>query len=888
MPAPTRASMLTQQSAPAENSLIPNRRRGSARHRPPRHPSRPPPSTVVQRPGAPPVRGTADSPIVLDDSSPHCARNTTEERAAASSPRAPPSTPRRSVRNRTHVSSYNELDSPSTSFATFVAHGHVQSQITHKVPASTIGDFPARDITASSPSLVERSSPLDANRPRATAPPRRTLDFSALRTPHISPSHSAVNADIIQTPNRRPIARFSAPKGLTAAGAKSDLADMTPSDGEMRDIETARSSGTLQTGPPTSFSRFANNLSRQPSSFQSLEECLTQQGGSATVSRTPFTSQYSARPGQGPTAAPVQVLPTTSTHHHSTIPAISLHDFDDPDEEIHPSKNTVPMGNRAPHSTPAADGPPITRAPPILSVALERLDVQPSSSGDCMDVVTTVRQIKQESAPDTHESLLEDLEGDRVAIGGEKIAGLGKEGAMAVKVGTASREGANLSANFTNSAFTHNSSDIHNMSKHNKAQLSPIAEEEAEESAKGGELPEELAEASLEDAKAAHQLGSEANDATAKNPATDNFLGSSSNEIGRLRRRSPLNPSVYNPSRRLLGPTTKKPRKGKQDHIGSQTREFNRYLDTIPLPKDFYVREKEYSSPLSSKPGLLEPPTPVVRDECGPKAQDGDSGVHEVKSRAPRPNPNGPHNASLVRNELLGCYTDAIPMSPTALARTRKNKAAQRASGSDRLDTLRTTTGTPPASSSQNVANSRVQGDIRIGGSRALDDSTHDVGFRARGRINRMAEYLAEHGKDLPDNNNTEMANADRQTAEARHRRGSEEIEHSMPRPKRRRLANRGDNQRHEERAHNTDFNPAVNQLPTLDSLRLPTLSSFEPHPHPTEQLPTLASLRLPMPSSSNRRAQSADPRMEISETSTAAASLGPHAMHTPDRGDEH
>ncbi|KAL1633379.1 hypothetical protein SLS58_011130 [Diplodia intermedia] len=613
------------------------------------------------------------------------------------------------------------------------------------------------EITASSPFLLEESSPPDANRAVATPSPRSTSNLFGLRTP---PTNSAASAVLIQGPKRRPTGRAPGPKGLTVAEAERDLAAMMPSREVMKEVEAAR----LVQGPTTA-------------------------------------------PAQAPVAASARA-PTTQRP--STIPVVSIHDSDDSEEEARPSKYPRLVGNRAPHGTPATDpdttsGPQTTKITPILSVALERLVVQSSLNDNHLDSIANARQIKQESSPGTRQVIPEDFQGSRPVIGDGVATILGTDSATPTKVDTASRERANPGAYLTDSAFVDEPSDLHNMPKEED-------EDYHDDFTEKPEVPPD------EEMRAAIETGKD-DDMEAENPVTDRSLADRSDRINRLRPRRSLPAPVYLKRSDAPKKLRKEKCKDEDNGVGQQTRDFNKYLSSIPLPKHFYTRQKEYPKRVLSR---LDRSSTESRSDSGSESQsnfpherqwkeddegemsDRDVSMEELvdkepgfKSSAPPPAPTSPYPESRATYEVHGLPPQATPISPALLARKKKRTAPGRS----------TYVGSPLGSG--------MQSGVHGGGGRTLPFTRNDGSQEKRG-IARLSQYFAEgfnelpDNSELPDNDDIEMVDPDVPKAKKRGRRGANVTESSLPRPKRRQIAGRNDDQHRQQNAYNTTVDSGI------------------------------------------------------------------------------
>ncbi|KAL0261480.1 hypothetical protein SLS55_002910 [Diplodia seriata] len=410
-------------------------------------------------------------------------------------------------------------------------------------------------------------------------------------------------------------------------------------------------------------------------------------------------------------------------------------------------------------------------------------------------------------------------------------------GAMPTKVDTASREGANPGAYLTNSAFVGQPSDVHNMPK----------EEDEDYHDDFTEKPEVPLD---EEMRAAIEAGKD-HDMEAENPATDSSLADRSDRINRLRPRRSLPAPVY--AKQSDAP--KKPRKEKDkdeyNGVGQQTRDFNKYLSSIPLPKHFYTRQKEYPKRVFSR--LDRSPT-EARSDSSPESQsnfpheqrwkeddegemsDRDVSVEELvdeeagfKSAAPPRAPTSPYPESRATYEFHGLPPQATPMSPALLARMKKKTAPGRS----------TYVGSPLGSG--------MQSGVHGGGDRTLPFTCNDGSQEKRG-IARLSQYFAENFNELPDNselpgnNDIEMEDADIPKAKKRRRRGANTTESSLPRPKRRQTAGRSDDQHCQQNAYNATNTtsqqsqvsramPAATTFPSLQSSNIEAVGPF-PSPH--------------------------------------------------------
>ncbi|KAF4546753.1 uncharacterized protein LTHEOB_4061 [Lasiodiplodia theobromae] len=430
------------------------------------------------------------------------------------------------------------------------------------------------------------------------------------------------------------------------------------------------------------------------------------------------------------------------------------------------------------------------RTTPLLSVASERLAEQSPTGNKYLDVLMAAYPIEQEPSSITHNS---------PTIGSVEAANLGRDSATPIAVDPNLQEGADPYTGSIDSAIGDKSSPINSMPRDIRNKVEGIVDEEGKETA---EPPEGIRDASQDDG--------ETGPAEIKYTVANALLVYSSDRLGRLRPRGSLpTPKYTSLSRRPPTSTTSRPPRTPKTPktpleedgnkpVGRQTREFDKYLESIPLRKDFYVKKEDDPKPLSNKAVQLPASEPLLNNDSRGRSQS----VLPGKSQDDEMN-NGKNRIKMeetpesrVRYEVYGRPVQPPPIGPTELYRRRKNDGSQMHSNPTRAAAFGSTTNTPPASSGPAAAGFRAQGESASSYIRTRPFSGRDdEDSQSRRNVNRLAESLLSNDDVFQNNAARAGAMPPPLYPPRRSNRGRGNSDNVQTQPKRRRLNPENDDQ---------------------------------------------------------------------------------------------
>lgn len=679
--APQRA--LTDANLPAATRSV-NNARDTPHFRSTSSIARPSSSPVAQNISASRSDSLRDSPIFSDDgrSPPGTARRsiTLAQDPPVSRPSAPVDpalTPRRSPRKRARLSTYHVTEVPGTLFRSVVTR-----QEKFEVTTDDAFTEPAFDAVRATPVIPEPKASAasalltpggcfpfaDLKRNRVAQLPTPITSSPSQAHYHITLPSSSANSTLPETPRPRLTGRAPGPKGLTAAQAKQDLTSMSTSPPDFPITRKRPAYTELTKSSNNNHARlFAHSTASGIQAVQFTTAPMPGYNGGS----------FGSSVGKDPRA-----------------PIVISDDEDDGDLFV--SNIRELPGHRAPAVTPATDlnGTPAPRTTPILSIATERLATEHATHDD-MHIDATADQIKTECSPAPEEDQTAAIQEDVNVVNIVESH---------VSSDPVNAPGLDDGAPTLEEGVTFDDTPTSPLSSPPSSNASDITEEDVNSDDSIVDQPDD------DDSE---PMDGEDSESSYDTPLSDLEAAPKVRVSSRLRPRHSLLPP-HN-SGATLCPTpqrTKDAQEGKKDPR-PQTTEWDALVATLPLSEDFYKKKEEDVKPFS-KLGLLEPSTPVLRDDLRPIGSQKDlprelrwndswnnGGASRgrpkkasametpedysdedvaLKSRAPRPSRGEPYHTSRTRYEMIGNAAQA-PTAPSTVSRKKGNSS--NASGHD-------------------------------------------------------------------------------------------------------------------------------------------------------------------------------------------------------------